>query len=156
MEFDVAILGAGSAGYAAASSAQSEGASVAIVDPGPLGGLCILNGCMPTKTIIRSSDIISLMRRAEEFGLSPIEVKANLAAINDRKNQLIGEFANYRIEQLKNSRFTLIEEKAEFISISSCVAFTENQFQFGANSNVSSTVPPLKTISNAFSRVRFV
>ena len=109
MEFDVAILGAGSAGYAAASSAQSEGASVAIVDPGPLGGLCILNGCMPTKTIIRSSDIISLMRRAEEFGLSPIEVKANLAAINDRKNQLIGEFANYRIEQLKNSRFTLIE-----------------------------------------------
>jgi pyruvate/2-oxoglutarate dehydrogenase complex dihydrolipoamide dehydrogenase (E3) component len=125
MEFDVAILGAGSAGYAAASSAQSEGASVAIVDPGPLGGLCILNGCMPTKTIIRSSDIISLMRRAEEFGLSPIEVKANLAAINDRKNQLIGEFANYRVEQLKNSRFTLIEEKAEFIS--------PHEVQIGAN-----------------------
>lgn len=116
MEFDVAVLGGGSAGYAAASSAQSQGARVAIVDPGPLGGLCILRGCMPTKTILRSSDIISLMRRANEFGLLPVKAGADLAAINDRKNKLIGEFKDYRVEQLKDARFTLIEEKAEFIS----------------------------------------
>ena len=116
MEFDVAILGGGSAGYAAASVAESQGASVVIIDPGPLGGLCILHGCMPTKTILRSSDIISLTRRAKEFGLLSVEAKADLAAINDRKNKLIREFADYRIEQLKNPRFTLIEEKAEFIS----------------------------------------
>ncbi len=116
MDFDVVILGGGSAGYAAASSAQSQGARVAIIDPGPLGGLCILRGCMPTKTILRSSDIISLMHRAKEFGLLPVTASADLAAINDRKNQLIGEFADYRIGQLKDSRFTLIEEKAEFIS----------------------------------------
>lgn len=116
MEFDVAILGGGSAGYAAAATAQSQGARVAIVDPGPLGGLCILRGCMPTKTLLRSSDVISLMRRAKEFGLLPVEAGADLAAINDRKNRLIKEFADYRIEQLKDSRFTLIEEKAKFIS----------------------------------------
>jgi pyruvate/2-oxoglutarate dehydrogenase complex dihydrolipoamide dehydrogenase (E3) component len=116
LEFDVVILGGGSAGYAAASSAQSRGARVAIVDPGPLGGLCILRGCMPTKTILRSSDIISLMRRAKEFGLHPVETGADLAAINDRKNQLIGEFADYRVEQLKDPRFTLVQERAEFIS----------------------------------------
>ncbi|MEK9629315.1 MAG: dihydrolipoyl dehydrogenase [Nitrospinota bacterium] len=116
LEFDVVILGGGSAGYAAASTAQSQGAKVAIVDPGPLGGLCILRGCMPTKTILRSSDIISLMRRATEFGLLPVKAGADLAAINDRKNQLIGEFTDYRVEQLKDHRFTLIEEKAEFIS----------------------------------------
>ena len=116
MEFDVAILGGGSAGYAAASTAQSYGAKVAIVDPGPLGGLCILRGCMPTKTILRSSDILSLMRRAKEFGLIPVEPGADLAAINDRKNRLIGEFTDYRVKQLKDSRFTLIQEKAEFIS----------------------------------------
>ena len=116
MEFDVAILGGGSAGYAAASTAQSYGAKVAIVDPGPLGGLCILRGCMPTKTILRSSDILSLMRRAKEFGLIPVEPGADLAAINDRKNRLIAEFTDYRVKQLKDSRFTLIQEKAEFIS----------------------------------------
>jgi pyruvate/2-oxoglutarate dehydrogenase complex dihydrolipoamide dehydrogenase (E3) component len=125
LEFDVVILGGGSAGYAAASSAQSHGARVAIVDPGPLGGLCILRGCMPTKTILRSSDIITLMRRAKEFGLLPVETGADLAAINDRKNQLIGEFADYRIEQLRDPRFTLIEEKAEFIS--------PNEVQVGAS-----------------------
>ena len=56
------------------------------------------------------------MRRAKEFGLLPVETGADLAAINDRKNQLIDEFADYRIEQLKDPRFTLIQEKAEFIS----------------------------------------
>ena len=101
MEFDVAILGGGSAGYAAASTAQSYGAKVAIIDPGPLGGLCILRGCMPTKTILRSSDILSLMRRAKEFGLIPVEPVADLAAINDRKNRLIAEFTDYRVKQLK-------------------------------------------------------
>ena len=68
MDFDVVIIGGGSAGYSSASTAQSLGARVAIIDPGPLGGLCILKGCMPTKTILRSSDIMSLMRRAKEFG----------------------------------------------------------------------------------------
>ncbi len=53
MDFDVVVIGGGSAGYAAANAAQSAGARVGIVDKGPLGGLCILRGCMPTKTILR-------------------------------------------------------------------------------------------------------
>jgi pyruvate/2-oxoglutarate dehydrogenase complex dihydrolipoamide dehydrogenase (E3) component len=116
MDFDVAIIGGGSAGYAAASSAQSLGAQVAIIDPGPLGGLCILKGCMPTKAILRSSDIMALIGRAKEFGIQSVEAKAQLSAINDRKNKLIKEFADYRIEQLNSPRFTLIEEQAQFIS----------------------------------------
>ena len=116
MDFDVAIIGGGSAGYASASTAQSLGARVAIIDPGPLGGLCILKGCMPTKTILRSSDIMALMRRAGEFGIQPVDPKAHLSDINDRKNKLIKEFADYRIGQLNDPRFTLIQDRAEFIS----------------------------------------
>ncbi len=116
MDFDVVVIGGGSAGYASASAAQSADAKVAIGDKGPLGGLCILCGCMPTKTILRSSDILALMRRAKEFGLSAQNPSADLAAINDRKNKLIAEFASYRIEQLNDPRFTLIEEQASFIS----------------------------------------
>jgi pyruvate/2-oxoglutarate dehydrogenase complex dihydrolipoamide dehydrogenase (E3) component len=116
MNFDVAVIGGGSAGYAAASSAQSLGAQVAIIDPGPLGGLCILKGCMPTKAILRSSDIIALMHRAKEFGIQPVDTQVHLSAINDRKNKLIKEFADYRIKQLNNPRFTLIKERAQFIS----------------------------------------
>ena len=49
MKFDVVIIGAGSAGYAAARTAADAGAKVAMVEKGPLGGLCILRGCMPPK-----------------------------------------------------------------------------------------------------------
>ena len=78
---DVVVIGGGSAGYAAARTARDAGADVAIVDQGPLGGLCILRGCMPTKTILRSAEIIALMKRAREFGLSPVTAQADLSAI---------------------------------------------------------------------------
>jgi pyruvate/2-oxoglutarate dehydrogenase complex dihydrolipoamide dehydrogenase (E3) component len=116
MTHDVLIIGGGSAGYAAARTAHDEGANVGIIDPGPLGGLCILRGCMPSKTIIRSSDVISLLRRAEEFGLFPVSAKANLSAIIDRKARLVKEFAEDRIKALQDPRFTLYQEKATFLS----------------------------------------
>ena len=113
---DVIIIGGGSAGYAAARTAEAEEANVGIIDHGPLGGLCILRGCMPTKTILRSSDIAALIRRAPEFGLRSPNFQANLSAIIDRKNRLIKEFTDYRIEALHHPRFTLYQEQAHFLS----------------------------------------
>ncbi|MGP0566789.1 MULTISPECIES: dihydrolipoyl dehydrogenase family protein [unclassified Nitrospina] len=122
MDFDIIVIGGGSAGYAAASAAERAGAKVAIFDPGPLGGLCILRGCMPTKTILRSSDVMALMLRAGEFGLAADSPRASLTAIIDRKTKLIDDFTRYRIKQLKSPRFTLIEQPARFISYSSVEA----------------------------------
>ncbi len=113
---DIIIIGGGSAGYAAARTAVAEGASVGIVDHGPLGGLCILRGCMPTKAMLRSSDIAALVKRGPEFGLPITQVQPNLSAIIDRKNRLIKEFADYRIQALQDSRFTLYQEPAHFLS----------------------------------------
>ena len=116
IKHDVIIIGGGSAGYAAARTAEAEGANVGIIDHGPLGGLCILRGCMPTKTILRSSDIAALIRRAPEFGLQTSDLQANLSAIIDRKDRLIKEFTDYRIAALQHPRFTLYQEKAHFLS----------------------------------------
>jgi len=113
---DVIVIGGGSAGYAAARTACDAGADVAIVDQGPLGGLCILRGCMPTKAILRSAEVASLIRRAKEFGLSSASVEANLPAIVDRKDRLVREFADYRIRQLRDPKFTLYESRAVFRS----------------------------------------
>ncbi len=115
-QHDIVIIGGGSAGYAAARTAAAEGADVAIVDQGPLGGLCILRGCMPTKAILRTAEVASLMRRAVEFGLSSVDVKAKLKAIVARKDRLVREFADYRIGQLRDPRFTLYERPARFLS----------------------------------------
>ena len=113
---DVIVIGGGSAGYAAARTALGAGADVAIVDHGPLGGLCILRGCMPTKAILRSAEVAALLRRAKEFGLSPVSVQADLSAIVDRKDRLVREFADYRIQQLRDPRLTLYQSQAVFQS----------------------------------------
>ena len=113
---DIIIIGGGSAGYAAARTAQAEGADVAIIDQGPLGGLCILRGCMPTKTLLRSSDIAALIRRAPEFGLATQGLQADLSAIINRKNRLIKEFAEDRIHGLTDQRFTLYQQRGHFLS----------------------------------------
>ncbi len=76
MTHDIIIIEGGSARCATVRTARDAGADVEIVDHGPLGNLCILRGCMPTKTILRSSDIMSLMRRAEKFGLHSVSAKA--------------------------------------------------------------------------------
>jgi len=113
---DVVVIGGGSAGYAAARTARDAGADVAIVDQGPLGGLCILRGCMPTKAILRSAEVAALLRRAKEFGLSPVSAHADLSAIVDRKDRLVREFADYRIQQLHDPRLTLYQSQAVFRS----------------------------------------
>ena len=110
------IIGGGSGGYAAARTAQTLGAKVGIVDKGPLGGLCILRGCMPTKTILRSSDVMSLVKRAKEFGLRASKPIAKMDEIYARKKALVKEFADYRVEQLNSPRFELIKGKATFLN----------------------------------------
>ncbi len=113
---DIIVIGGGSAGYAAARTARDAGADVAIVDQGPLGGLCILRGCMPTKAILRSAEVASLLRRTKEFGLSSVSAQADLSAIVDRKDRLVREFADYRIQQLHDPSFMLYQSQAVFRS----------------------------------------
>ncbi len=113
--FDFIVVGGGSAGYAAARTAAALGKSVAICDGSDeLGGLCILRGCMPSKTLIYSAEILHLARMADTFGLRIPEAEVEPAALYARKERLVKEFADYRKEQLKSERFTLFRSNARF------------------------------------------
>ncbi len=69
--YEFVIIGGGSAGYAAARTAVELGMKTAVIDGAEtLGGLCILRGCMPSKSLIESANRFITLRRAEEFGLS--------------------------------------------------------------------------------------
>jgi pyruvate/2-oxoglutarate dehydrogenase complex dihydrolipoamide dehydrogenase (E3) component len=112
--YDLIVLGAGSGGFAAARTARELGASVALVDKGPLGGLCILRGCMPSKTLLASSDALYDMREAAELGIHAHDITIDVAHVIARKRELIREFAEYRIEGIR--AFPLYESEAHFIS----------------------------------------
>lgn len=113
--YDFLVLGGGSAGYAAARTAHDLGLTVAVIDGArELGGLCILRGCMPSKTLIESANRFRSMRRAEEFGLRASGLAIRTDEIIARKRHLIGEFADYRRGQLEDGRFDLIRGTAAF------------------------------------------
>jgi dihydrolipoamide dehydrogenase len=69
--FDVIVIGAGPGGYVAAIRASQLGLKVAIVEREHMGGICLNWGCIPTKAMLRSSEVFHLMHRAKDFGLRP-------------------------------------------------------------------------------------
>lgn len=115
-EFDLIVIGAGSAGYNGAATASRLGLRVAVVDGArELGGLCILRGCMPSKALLASANRFRMIREAEAFGLSVEGATADLGKIVERKNRYISEFASYRRGQIENGKFTFFNGRAEFV-----------------------------------------
>ncbi len=108
------IIGAGSGGYAAARTARGLGASVAFVDRGPLGGLCILRGCMPSKTLIASGDLVHAIEGASELAVQVGRPTIDFPALAARKTRLVREWADYRISGIET--FKVFTGSAEFIS----------------------------------------
>ncbi|MGB8168539.1 MAG: NAD(P)/FAD-dependent oxidoreductase [Chthoniobacteraceae bacterium] len=114
-DFDFIVIGGGSAGYAGAAQATKLGLKTAVVEGGrEVGGLCILRGCMPSKTLLESGHRAEAIRGAGEFGLRAEYFGADGPAIRARKRRLIGEFADYRRQQLADGRFAFIRGEASF------------------------------------------
>ncbi len=115
--FDFVVIGGGSAGYAAARTARESVDRVAIIDgASELGGLCILRGCMPSKTLIHSAEVLHHARHGERYGLRIPEAAADMRAVQERKRRKIKEFQDYRVGQLESDRFTLYRAKAHFVA----------------------------------------
>jgi pyruvate/2-oxoglutarate dehydrogenase complex dihydrolipoamide dehydrogenase (E3) component len=116
-EFDFAVIGGGSAGYGAASEAARLGLRTICIDGGSeVGGLCILRGCMPSKTLLESANRFLTLRRAQEFGLSAGHLGFDSEAIRRRKRTLINEFASDRRAQLEKGNFDFVRAHAAFTS----------------------------------------
>jgi len=114
-DYDIVILGGGSGGYAAARTAIDEGLKTAVIDGAKeLGGLCILQGCMPSKALIESANRARVVKEAGNFGITADNFAVDGQVIRDRKRALIQDFAEYRQGQLQDGRFDLIRGYATF------------------------------------------
>lgn len=87
--YDLVVIGGGTAGLVAAAGGASLGANVALIERDKLGGDCLNYGCVPTKTLVKSARVASLMRRAEEFGLRPVETEVDFPAVMERMRRAI-------------------------------------------------------------------
>lgn len=114
--YDIAILGGGSAGYAAAHTAHELGMKTVVIDGAEeLSGLCILRGCMPSKTLIETANRALAIREAGKFGIDVENSAVSPGRVIERKRELIGEFRDYRAEQLQDGRFDLIRGHGKFL-----------------------------------------
>ncbi len=114
--YDFLVIGGGSAGFNAARVAGAQGLRTAVVDGArELGGLCILRGCMPSKTLVYIAEVLHLAQKAKIFGLKIPSARADLRAIHARKKKIIAEFADSRVHQLKHGKFDLIRAHARFV-----------------------------------------
>lgn len=86
---DVAVIGAGPGGYVAALRAAGMGASVAVVEKDEVGGTCLNRGCIPTKAILSSTNLLRQIHRAGEFGISVGEVSYDAHAIASRSRTIV-------------------------------------------------------------------
>ena len=151
--YDFLVLGGGSAGFNAARVAASHGLRTAIVDGArALGGLCILRGCMPSKTLLYMAEVLHLAQKGKTFGLKIPSARADMRAIHARKKKIIADFAGYRQQALRSGKFDLIRAHARFVD-SHTVALSDGQtlrakhILIGTGSKVS--VPPVPGLAAA-------
>lgn len=151
--YDFAVIGGGSAGFNAARVAVGLGLKTAVIDGArDLGGLCILRGCMPSKTLLYMAEVLHLAQKGRTFGLQIPSAKADMRAIHARKKRIIADFAGYREQALQSGKFDLIRAFARFrdahaLELSNGKTIRARHVLIGTGSKVA--VPPVPGLATA-------
>lgn len=106
--FDVVVIGAGPGGYVAAIRAAQLGLNVAIVEREHMGGICLNWGCIPTKAMLRSSEVYHLMHRAKEFGLKADSISYDLDAVVKRSRGIAKQLSSGVSHLMKKNKVTVV------------------------------------------------
>ncbi|HWE06389.1 MAG TPA: dihydrolipoyl dehydrogenase [Rhizomicrobium sp.] len=111
-QLDVLVIGSGPAGYVCAIRAAQLGLRTAIVERDRLGGICLNWGCIPTKALLRSSEIWHLMHRLKEFGFSADNLQFDLARIVERSRKVAAQLSNGVAFLMKKNKIEVVPGEA--------------------------------------------
>ncbi len=111
-KFDMIVIGAGPGGYVCAIRGAQLGLKVAVVEREHLGGICLNWGCIPTKAMLRSSEVFHLMKTAKDFGLSASGVDYDMDAIVKRSRKIAKQLNSGVGHLLKKNKVTTIMGEA--------------------------------------------
>lgn len=115
-EFDLVIIGSGPGGYVAAIRAAQLGQKVAVIERERLGGICLNWGCIPTKALLRSSEIKHYMDNAKAYGLTAENVGFDLAAVTARSRGVANQLNAGVKGLLKKNKVTVVEGVATLVA----------------------------------------
>jgi dihydrolipoamide dehydrogenase len=115
--FDVVVIGSGPAGYVCAIRAAQLGLKTAIVERDRLGGICLNWGCIPTKALLRSSEIWHAMHRLKEFGFSADNLRFDLGAIVARSRKVSEQLSNGVSFLMKKNKIQVIRGTARLAGV---------------------------------------
>ncbi len=107
-EFDVAIIGSGSAGYVSAIRAADLGKKVAIIEHRDIGGTCLNRGCIPTKALLKTAEVYQTIKESKTFGITADNVSFDPDAIQKRKQYVVKRLVS-GVEFLLKSRKAVIK-----------------------------------------------
>lgn len=118
--FQVIVIGGGPGGYETAIRLNQLGIEVALAEKDRLGGVCLNRGCIPTKALVKSAELVHEMRNAKEFGLPELDFTVDYEAIRERKNKIVEQLVGgieflYRKRKIPviNSEIVSIEKAGE-------------------------------------------
>ncbi len=115
MSYDLIVLGAGPGGYVAAERAGAMGKKVAIIEKSHLGGVCLNEGCIPSKTLLNSSKHYAQALHGAEFGVTCEGVRFDLPTVMKRKEKIIKSLRSGIAYQMKRYKIDVIEGAGELI-----------------------------------------
>ena len=116
-EYDIVIIGAGSAGMVAAAQAAAMGAKTAITEKWKLGGDCPNRACIPTKALLHSAKLLSDFKQAEKFGLKADNIGFDWKKVQEWKDKVVAERTKYESEAtLKSQGVDLFWGQTSFVS----------------------------------------
>ena len=107
--FDLIVLGGGPGGYVAAIRAAQLGMKTALIEREQLGGICLNWGCIPTKALLRSSEIYHLLHRLDEFGFSAKDIRFDAGKVVARSRAVAKQLSNGVAYLLRKNKVTVFD-----------------------------------------------
>ncbi len=111
--FDIIVVGGGPGGYVAAIRAAQLGLKTAVVEREHMGGICLNWGCIPTKALLRTSEVYSLIKHADAFGLSVKDVSFDPRKIVERSRKVASQLSNGVKGLMKKNKITVFDGAAK-------------------------------------------
>lgn len=115
-QFDLVIIGAGPAGYIAAEESAKKGWKTALIENRELGGTCLNRGCIPTKTILHSSELYAQIKECDHLGIHAEGVRCDMAGIQAHKSEVIRQLRFGIASLMKKNKVTVYEGTGTILS----------------------------------------